>query len=192
MKVAEHHTADELRHFIRREKRGLRARRLQAVLGVLEGRRPEDLADHVQATGRSIRTWVTRYNAHGLAGLDDRPGRGRKPPLTPEQLAAFRARIVAGPTAADGVCSLRGEDARRILAEEFGVVRQLQAVYNLLHALDLEVLTPRPQHPDADPDAQDAFKKKRPRSVPRSPQTTPPRNSKSGSRTRPASARKGR
>lgn len=191
MHVEPHHTVAELRQLIRREKHAVLARRLQAVLGVLEGHRPEDLAARVPASARSVRTWVTRYNAEGVAGLPDRPGRGRKPPLPKDRQSAFRDRILAGPTAADGVATLRGEDARRILAEEFGVVRKLQAVYNLLHDLGLEVLTPRPQHPDADPAAQEAFKKKRSKSAPRSPRSIPGKKSRSGSRTRPASARKG-
>lgn len=196
MRVKPHHTAAELRQLIRREKHAVLSRRLQAVPGVLEGHRPEDLADRVQAGARSIRTRVSRYNAAGVAGLPDRPGRGRKPPRPPEQGPAFRDRILAGPTPADGVGSLRGEDARRILKEEFGVVRALQAVYNPLHKLGLEVPTPRPQHPDADPAAQEAFKKKRPRSSPRSSPRSRPgirtNTSKSGSKTKPASARKGR
>jgi transposase len=192
MRVASHHTAAELRQFIRREPRALIVRRLQAVLGALEGETSKNLVSRVQLSERIIREWVGRYNRQGLDGLEDRPGRGRKKALSDEQEQQLQTRIRAGATADDGVCTLRGEDVRRILAEEFGAVRCLQATYNLLHKLGFTVLRPRPQHPDADPAAQEAFKKKRPGSSPKSPPGTPRSRSKSGSKTKPASARRAR
>jgi transposase len=192
MRVATHHTVAELRQFIRREQRAPMVRRLQAVLGALEGETAESLVPRVQLSERVLRDWVSRYNRDGLAGLEDRPGRGRKPALTPEREQQLQARIRAGATAEDGVCSLRGEDVRRILADEFGIVRGLQATYNLLHKLGFTVLGPRPQHPDADPATQEAFKKKRRKSSRKSPPNSPASRSKSGSRTKPASARRAR
>jgi transposase len=192
MRVVSHHTVAELRQFIRREERAPMVRRLQAVLGALEGETCSLLASRVQLSERSVRGWVRRYNRQGLDGLEDRPGRGRKKALSDEQEQKLQARIRAGATADDGVCSLRGEDVRQILADEFGVVRGLQTTYNLLHKLGFAVLRPRPQHPDADPEAQEAFKKKRLRSSRKSPPGTPKNRLKSGSKTKPASARKAR
>ena len=192
MRVASHHTAAELRQFIRREQRAPILRRLQAVLGALEGETAKNLVPRVHLSERIIREWVRRYNRQGLDGLENQPGRGRKKALSDEQERQLQARIRAGATEADGVCTLRGEDVRRILAEEFGVVRGLQATYNLLHKLGFSVLRPRPQHPDADPAAQKAFQKKPPKSWRKSPPGTPRSRSKSGSRTKPASARKAR
>ena len=84
------------------------------------------------------------------------------------------------------------EDIRRILRREFGVARSLQAVYDLLHRLGFEPLRPRPRHPEADPAAQDRFKKASPAGSPRSPRPAPGSGSRSGSRTRPGSGRRGR
>jgi transposase len=139
-----------------------------------------------------VRTWVARYNDGGPDALADRPGRGRKRALTDGQEQWLRDRLRAGPTDADGVCTLRGEDVRRILEREFGVVRCLQAVYDLLHRLGFEPLRPRPRHPKADPTAQDRFKKASPTGSPRSPAPAPKSGSRCGSRTRPGSARRGR
>jgi len=79
-----------------------------------------------------VRAWVARYNTGGVDALIDRPGRGRHKPLTDDQEQQLKDRLRTGPTEADGVCALRGEDVRRILEDEFGVVRCLQAVYDLL------------------------------------------------------------
>ena len=132
--------------------------RLRAVLLAVEG--DADGAEMTReriarALGRSrqfVDAWVGRYRRLGLAGLARRKAKGNPPSLTPAQQAAFKARLLAGPTDADGgVCTLRGRDARRILAAEFGVALKLSAVYDWMHRLNLSCLTPRPVHRKNDP-----------------------------------------
>ena len=55
-----------------------------------------------------------------LSGLEDRRGHASRSSLTPEQEVAVRQRIESESTEVDQVCSLRGKDFQRILAEEFG------------------------------------------------------------------------
>jgi putative transposase len=192
MHVHPHRTADQLADLIRGEPRAKLARRLAAVRLALLGRTAAQVAAEVLLSERQARTWVARYNAGGPDALADRPGRGRKAPLTADQEQRLRDRLRAGPTDADGVCTLRGEDVRRILRAEFGVDRSLQATYDLLHRLGFEPLRPRPRHPRSDPAAQDRFKKASPTGSPRPPRPAPASTSRCGSRTRPGSARRGR
>jgi transposase len=192
MHVEPHRTADQLAGLIRAEPRARVARRLAAVRLALLGHTAARVADRVLLAERSVRTWVARYNAGGPGALADRPGRGRKAPLTGDQERRLRDRLRSGPTEADGVCTLRGEDVRRILGSEFGVVRCLQAVYDLMHRLGFEPLRPRPRHPKADPAAAEEFKKSSPAASPRSRRPTRGSGSRSGSRTRRGSARRGR
>jgi transposase len=159
MRVEPHHNADELGTLIRTAPDARVARRLMAVRAVLLGQRPEDVGPQVMLSARQVRTWVARYNAGGATALEDAAGRGRKGPLTADQRSALIDRLRTGPTPADGVCALRGEDVRRILEDEFGVVRSLAAVYHLLHALGFEPLRPRPRHPKASDQEQQGFKK---------------------------------
>jgi transposase len=192
MHVQPHHTAEELATRIRAATSAKIARRLTAVRLALLGQTPEQVGPQVLLSARQVRTWITRYNAAGPAGLLDRTGRGRKGPLTAEQQQRLQERLQAGPTPADGVCSLRGEDVRRILAKEFGVLRRLQAVYDLLHRLGFAPLRPRPRHPKGDAARQEEFKKSCPRLSPKPRRHTRGKRLKPGSRTRPASARRGR
>lgn len=192
MHVEPHHTPDQLAHLIRVEPHAKIARRLTAVRLALLGQSAAAIAAQVLLSDRQVRTWVARYNAGGPDALADAPGRGRKGPLTPDQQGRLRDRLRAGPTDADGVCTLRGSDIRRILQDEFGVLRSLPAVYELLHRLGFEPLRPRPRHPEADPDARDRFKKVWPTASPRSRRLAPDGESRSGSRTRRGSARRGR
>ncbi len=190
MHVEPHHTADELAARIRAEPRAKVGRRLTAVRLALLGHRPEDVAPQVLLSARQVRTWVTRYNAAGPDGLADAAGRGRKPPLDEPARVRLAERLRAGPRAADGVCTLRGADIRRILKAEFGLVRSRSAVYHLPHALGFEPLRPRPRHPKASAEAHRAFPKSSPGGSPRAPRPTPASGSRPGSRTRPGSARR--
>lgn len=134
--------------------------RIRAVLGVAGGRRIPEVAKVMSIEQRTIRNWVHRYNRFSLAGLHDHRGGKRKCRLSPAQQDALRHRIEAGPLPEDHVCSLRGEDIRRILRQQFTVVYSLPGVYYLLHhKLRMSYLKPRPLHHKADIAQQEAFKK---------------------------------
>jgi transposase len=157
MEIASHLPLAELKRLERSEKNADRARRLRIVILAIEGWTAPSIAMAVGLSRRICQRWAQRYNEQGLAGLDDRRGHEPRPTLTPEQEVEVRSRIEAGATAEDAVCSLRGKDLQRILAEEFGVLRSLAAVYHLLHKLGYSYLRPRPRHRKADPQAVETF-----------------------------------
>ena len=165
MEVAEHLPLEELKRLERVEKDADRARRLRVVILATEGWTAPAVAMAVGLSRRICQRWVARYNADGLTGLEDRRGQEPGPSLTADQEAAVRARIERGATHADPVCSLRGKDFQRILAEEFGLLRSLSGVYYLLHQLGYSYLRPRPRHRKADPEAIEAFKQSWPERI---------------------------
>src|SRR5262245_47106061 len=85
MNVRPQHSPEELTTLIRAEHRAKRARRLAAVRLALLGHSAGAIAEQVLLSERQVRTWIGRYNESGLGGLADRPGRGRKGPLTEAQ-----------------------------------------------------------------------------------------------------------
>jgi transposase len=192
MYVADHLSLERLQALADREAGKARFLRLRAVILAKAGRSAPEIAQALGAGRRTVQEWVRRYNAEGLDGLDDRPGRGRPCRLTEEQLARLRDRIDAGPTPEDGACTFRGPEVRAILGREFGVAYSPAAVYFLLHRLGYEPLDPGPRHIKADPAAQEEFKKKPATGSTRSPASTPASGSRSGSRTRRGSGRRGR
>jgi transposase len=192
MHVADHLGLEQLQALADQEAGKTRFLRLRAVILALGGRSAPEIAQALGAGRRTVQEWVKRYNAEGLDGLVDRPGRGRPCRLTEPQLARLRDRIDAGPAPEDGACTLRGPEVRALLEREFGVAYSPAAVYFLLHRLGYEPLDPRPRHIKADPAAQEEFKKKSTTGSARSPAPTPASGSRSGSRTRRGSARRGR
>jgi len=159
MHVESHLPLEELKRLERVEKDANRTRRMRIVILAAEGWTAPAIAMAVGLSRRICQRWVARYNHEGLAGLDDRRGREPQLPLSPEQEQAFRRRLEAGPTDRDLVCSLRGKDFQRILAEEFNVLRSLPAVYWLLHRLGYSYLRPRPRHRKAEGEAIKEFQR---------------------------------
>jgi len=158
MHVESHLPLEELKRLERAEKDADRSKRMRIVILGLEGWTAPAVAMAVGLSRRICQRWIARYNEQGLAGLDDLRGQKSQLPLTPQQQEAVCERVDSGPTDKDGVCSLRGKDVQRILAEEFGLLRSLSSVYWLLHRLGYSYLRPRPKHRQHDPAAMEAFK----------------------------------
>ncbi len=158
MEVKDHLPLAELERLERSESSAQSAKRLRIVILAVQGFTAPAVAMCVGLSRRICQRWVRRYNAEGLAGLDDLRGQQSVAVLTAEQEAQVRQRLEAGPLPEDRVCSLRGVDVQRILAKEFGVLRSLPAVYWLLHRWGYSYLRPRPRHRRADPELQAAFR----------------------------------
>lgn len=153
-------TPSELRFAAGRVKDGRVARRLLAIALVLEGVDRKSAAESCGMERQTLRDWVHRYNAEGPAGLANRGGGGRKPHLTPAQKAELAAWVEAGPAPEkDGVVRWRCADLKRRIEAEFGVQLHERTVGKHLAALGFRRLSVRPQHPKADPAAQETFKK---------------------------------
>lgn len=161
MKVTLHDQADlrALQERVRSEGNAKQRDRLRAVLLAAEGEGGRELeGDQIaRRLGRSPRfvdQWLARYRSGGLPAMKPGKAKGQVPKLAVEKQPAFKARLLAGAAEADaGVCTLRGADARRILADEFGVAMGLSGVYELMRRLNLSCLKPRPLHRKNDPEA---------------------------------------
>ena len=153
-------TATELRMAAGRTKDSKASRRMLALALVLDGVDRTRAAETCGMDRQTLRDWVHRYNAEGLAGLSDRWKGVRVPRLALAQMAELAAWVEAGPDPArDGVVRWRRQDLQRRIAEAFGVEVHERTVGKYLTALGFRRLSVRPQHPRTDPDAQEAFKK---------------------------------
>lgn len=187
-------TARDLRAAAGRERDGAAARRMLAIALVLEGADRRTAAETCGMDRQTLRDWVHRYNAEGVSGLHDRKPPGPPPKLTAEQKAELAAWVEAGPDPVrHGVVRWRRVDLRDELERRFGVSLHERSVGKVLTKLGYRRLSVRPRHPDSDQAAQATFKKTSPRSWTRSSPTMPKTSrSRSGSRTRLASASRAR
>src|SRR3977135_2125598 len=182
----------ELRKAASGEKDSAAARRILALALVLDGVDRKTAAETCGMDRQTLRDWVHRYNAAGLAGLRNlkSPGPGSK--LTARQQAELAELVEAGPDPVrHGVVRWRRVDLRDELERRFGVVLHERSVGKVLAKLGYRRLSVRPRHPQTDEEAQEAFKKTLPQRSRRNfPSTPKTRRSKSGSRTKPASVSK--
>lgn len=187
-------TAAELRSAATKAKNVAAARRMLCLAMVLEGCDRTAAAKTCGMDRQTLRDWVHRYNAEGLEGLYDRKPPGARPKLTAEQTAVLVDMIETGPDPdVHGVVRWRRTDLRDELQRQFGVELHERSVGKVLTRLGYRRLSVRPRHPEANEEAQEAFKKTSPRRSPHSSRSAPgTRPSKSGSRTKRGSASKAR
>ena len=120
----------------------------------------EQIAASVGRSRQFVDQWVGRYRTGGIDALVPKrqPGAARR--LSEQQEAQLCAMLDAGPPADEGIAAYNGPILRQRIQERFGKVYSLDGVYKLLHRLGYNDLMPRPRHPDTDPAALAAFKKR--------------------------------
>ena len=149
-----------LRRAAGRERDAAASRRMLALALVLEGLTRTEAARTAGMDRQTLRDWVHRYNAEGLAGLRDRVGEtGPKRRLSAEQEAELAEWVRRGPDlGTHGVVRWRRADLTRVIAERFGVVLAERSVGHVLRRLGFRRLCVRPGHPGHDAAAQASFR----------------------------------
>jgi len=156
-------TASELRAHAVRIEDGAVVRRLLAIALLLEGHSRAAAATINGMTRQTLRDWVHRYNAEGIAGLWSRSGPGRPPRLTDGQMDELKAIVINGPDPdRHKVVRWRCIDLREGIATRWSVTVCEQTVGRWLRQLHMTRLQPRPYHPKKDLEAEVAFKKTSP------------------------------
>ncbi len=154
------HSASDLRRLMSKQKGGAVVRRLMALALMLEGQSRSEAARQSGMERQTLRDWVHRYNAEGLAGLSSRVCPGPAPLLDEVQIAVLKVLVVYGPDPeTDGVVRWRCIDLRVAIKRRFSVKVHKRTVAKWLRRLELTRLQPRPFHPKKDTPAQEAFKK---------------------------------
>jgi transposase len=153
---------DQLKELIQRERNAKQRDRYRIALLAIEGREKLEIASILSVAKSTVENWAYRYRDGGIAALTPKPYGGSTPRLNGEQAEAFKKRFANGPKPEDGVCTLRGKDAQKILNEEFGVDYSLSTVYDALHRLNFSCLKPRPKHEKNDPEQMAQFKRSAP------------------------------
>jgi len=126
------YTAVELRQRAR-QCEGRVACRMLAIAHVLDGLSRSEAAQLCGMNRQTLRDWVHRFNAYGIAGLSSRTSPGRPAALSPEQMTRLKALVVAGPDEAKhGVVRWRCSDLRSVIRAEFEVEVHERTVGKLL------------------------------------------------------------
>lgn len=154
------HTASELRSCAARSDDADQARRLLAIALILDGGSRQDGARLTGMDRQTLRDWVLRYNADGIAGLLSRKPPGAAGKLTKEQWSELRQWVIDGPNPKEHkVIRWRCVDLCVEVHRRFSVTVCERTMGKWLRKMGLTRLQPRPFHPKKDAEAQEAFKK---------------------------------
>lgn len=150
----------DLRREAARARDAKASRRMLALALVLDGRSRTEAAQCCGMDRQTLRDWVHRYNAEGLAGLVDRPLPGRPPRLSAEQMGELAVIVDTGPDPeVDGVVRWRRIDLCEVVDRRFGVRVAERTMGTILRRLGFVRLSARPCHPQSDAEAQAVYKK---------------------------------
>jgi transposase len=154
-------SASELRREAARAKDARVSRRMLALALVVEGKSRTEAAVSCGMDRQTLRDWVHRYNAEGLAGLVNRPLPGRKPLLNSDQMRELATIVETGPDPApDGVVRWRRIDLCAVVERRFGVRFAERSMGEILRRRGFARLSARPRHPQSDAEAQAVYKKR--------------------------------
>lgn len=150
-----------LRELARREKRAEQKDRLMVAVLAIEQMETLEIQRSLCRSRGFVQRWSYAYRDGGIEAVRDKPRGGSEAKISGEKAEKLKARLDAGPTEADGVCTLRGKDIQRIAREELGTQVGLSSVYRTLERLGYSCLAPRPRHEQQDLEAQRKFKDER-------------------------------
>ena len=183
LRVEPHLTEDEVVARFKACAVGDEKLRWQAVMLKLKGWRSPRIAEACARREDWVRRTVRTYNAQGPEGLEDgRVSNGNPRLLSPEQEAAL-AEALEAPCPLGGLWD--GPKIARWVASEWDIHFTQDTGRAYMRRLGFSRQTPRPRHPQADKDAQEAFKKGGFSAVfETSFETTPRPKSRSGRKTK--------
>lgn len=143
---------------IKIEKNGRMRTRFLALQNLKEGRTVTDICSHLKIARERIYVWVNRFLEHGIEGLKELSGRGRKSWISDEQKAEV-AKFIEERSKSNNGGRLFGDDVASFIFDKFNIKYSSSSVYNLIHELGFNWITSRSIHSKTDLPSQEMFKK---------------------------------
>ncbi len=130
----------EIKNILRSRQEYRVALRLQMVYLIHQGKSSREVADIYQVSFKQVLNWVHRFKYHGIEGLEDKAGRGRKASLNKEQLDHIRQTILNTVPSEYGYASKRwtGPLLLKWINEEYETEFTAATIYKLIDKIGLK------------------------------------------------------
>jgi len=154
------YTSEEIKALFNSEEKYKIGLRLYAVYQVSLGQPSRKLEELYNTSFKQILNWVKRFEAEGLEGLRDKPGRGRKSRLTQDQGERLTVLLTDESPLDYGynTDNWTGPILIDWIKQHMGVVFKKAQIYNIIKGLGFTFQRSKGFYPEADPQAQQAFK----------------------------------
>ena len=144
--------------FARYEKHPRARVRYIGLHNIQQGKGIREVSRILSVHENTVKDWINRFKEKGVDGLKEQPGRGAKRKIPEEQQQAFQDAIRELESKLKGG-RIRGLDVLKLMKEKLGIDCCLDTAYESLKRANFVWITSRSQHPDANEEAQNAFKK---------------------------------
>lgn len=153
------YSAGELRAMAKGAAAPRTIKRLLAIASALDGMTFTAAAKAAGLERQALGDAIKRYNAEGVAGLEDRPRSGRPRKLGAAAEASLAALIIAGPDPeTDGVSAFTLDDLCLLVETRFNQSYTDRGMSRVIKRLGFSRQKARPHHPKKDEAAQAAFR----------------------------------
>lgn len=162
------YTSEGIKSLISKDERYGIGIRLYAVYQVSIGMPSRKLVEFYHVSFKQITNWVHRFEQEGIEGLCDKPGRGRKSSLSPDQMAILSDLLLNGSPTDHGYNTETWTGPLLIdwISKNFGIEYKKAQIYNIIKKLGFSYQKAKGIYPETDEKAQEDFKnglKKTPR-----------------------------
>jgi transposase len=124
----------------------------------------DQVAEVSRVSAETIWRWAVAYTKGGVEGLAPKPKKPKPSKLAPGQKETVLRWIDEARTPKGKHAHWTLEKLGQAISAEFGVCLSANAIWAWLRNEGMKPKAPRPRHYEADGQAQEEFKKKRPRS----------------------------
>jgi len=153
---------DDYVKLMKTEQNGRLKLRYLAMSYLAQGKQIKEVCALLYVKPKTVHEWLKLVKQEGSAGLQDKPGRGRKSKLDPSLESTFKNRIIQAQQDRVGG-RINGKDIKNLLKEEYQIDCCIASVYNLLKRVNLVWISGRTEHPNVDRTEQETFKKTLPK-----------------------------
>jgi transposase len=154
------YTPGQIKAIINNNKDYKTGMRLFAVYQIALGKSSSQVGEIFHMSFKQITNWVHRFEAQGVAGLADKPGRGRKSRLNPAQKQKI-AEVLEDKSPSDygyNTATWTGALLIEWISEQFGITYKKAQIYNIIKSLGFSFQKGKGAYRQADPEKQEEFK----------------------------------
>jgi transposase len=153
------YTPDQIKEFFRKDERYTLGIRLYAVYQVSLGKSSRSLEELYNTSFKQITNWVHQFEEGGIEGLRDKPGRGRRPKLSPEGLNNLKHLLLNESPEGHGfnTSTWTGPMVIEYIKREFGLSYKKAQVYNIMKRLGFTYQKGKGEYPESDIKARADF-----------------------------------
>lgn len=189
-KIQQKDTIKSLKRRLRLKKNAAIRDRVRVVILAFKGMTDASIANKLDYSIQWVKKWIGRYKRFGFDGLRDQKRPGAPMKLTEDQVMELYQQVLKGPAEKEILARYRILDLKKIISSKWGIDYTIGGLHALMKRMKLSHVTPRPHHPKNDPVVMEKWKKKPKHSSRKNVRSAPGRESRFGSKTSRALAKK--